>query len=141
MGRLKLSERNPDFRKPDGTLLYDRRERFRIWKAKILSEFFSDRKPSHTQQLQLSAAVVLILSLSENLDPSGEISAGRSLSRRPKNNQENDHLKNELPKNFLTKFNTLQRILAGFKPQSTRSKKAAKDAGPSLAAILGRGDA
>jgi hypothetical protein len=116
VGRLKWSERNPDYQNPDGTPVYDRRAKVHIWTAKLKAEYFSARKPTQTQRLQIAAAVVLILELS---------AAHESfLSGQP------------LPKDYLPKLHALRHILAGWKPKAAKGKTAPKDS-PSLAAILG----
>jgi hypothetical protein len=125
MARLKLSQRNPDYQKPDGTLLYSREERLKIWQAKLLAEFFSTRKPSHTQSFQIRAASLLLVDLSE------DFSRGCALEPLPKNNA-----------NFWARFSLLQRILAGFKPAKKGGHQGRKisekaDSGLGLAAILG----
>jgi len=116
VGRLKWSERNPDYLKPDGTPVYDRRARVRIWSEKLKAEYFSTRKPSRVQRVQIAAAVCLIL----------EISAAH----------ESFQAGGSLPRSYLAQFNTLQRLLDSFRPKAPKGK-VVKDSGPSLAAILG----
>lgn len=118
MSRTLWANRNPDWKDREGKPIYDRRAKVRIWTAKLQAEFFPTRKPSPTESVKLSAAVCLVIDLCQAHASFGATQA--------------------LPKNYLTKFNALQRILQSFKPKTTRGKKAtAKDSGPSLAAILG----
>lgn len=119
MGRLKWSERNPDYLDSDGLPVYDRKAKVRIWSEKIRAEYFPARKPTQTQRLQIAAAVVLILELSYAHEG---FTSGQSL-----------------PKDYLPKLHALRHILAGFRPKTPRGKtgQAAKDAGMGLAAILG----
>lgn len=119
MGRLKWSERNPDFLKPDGTPLYDRAAKVRIWSEKLKAEFFPTRKPTQTERLKIAAAVVLALDLSTA--------------------HEGFRASKPLPKNYLQILASLQRLLEGFRGKAPRRKKAAaKDSGGlGLAAILG----
>ena len=121
MGRLKWSERNPDYQNPDGKPVYDRKAKVYIWTAKLKAEYFSTRKPTQTQRLQIAAAVVLILELSEAHEG---FTSGQPL-----------------PKNYLAQFNTLQRLLESFRPKAPRGKKTpAPDSGMGLAAILSGGE-
>jgi hypothetical protein len=116
VGRTRWSQRDPDYQNPDGTPVYDRRAKVRIWSEKLKAEYFSARKPTQTQRLQIAAAVVLILELS---------AAHESfLSGQP------------LPKDYLPKLHALRHILAGFRPKAPKGKTIPK-ATPGLAAILG----
>ena len=118
MSRTKWASRDPDWKDSDGLPVYDRKARVRIWSEKLKAEFFPARKPTQTQRLQIAAAVVLILELSEAHEG---FTSGQPL-----------------PKNYLAQFNTLQRLLESFRPKAPRGKKApAKDSGMGLAAILG----
>jgi hypothetical protein len=116
VSRTKWANRDPDYVDLEGKPIYDRRAKVRIWSEKIRADYFSARKPTQTQRLQIAAAVCLIL----------ELSAAHEgfLSGQP------------LPKDYLPKLNALRAILAGFRPKAPKGK-VVKDSGPSLAAILG----
>ena len=116
MGRTRWASRDPDWIDSNGLPVYDRKARVRIWSEKLKAEYFSARKPTQTQRLQIAAAVVLIL----------ELSAAHEcfLSGQP------------LPKDYLPKLHALRHILAGWKPKAPKGKTVPKHS-PSLAAILG----
>ncbi len=119
MGRLKWSERNPDWKDREGKPLYDKRAKVKIWSEKLKAEFFPGRKPTQSQRLQIAAAVCLALDLSEA--------------------HANFQASKPLPKNYLQILASLQRILDSFRGKAPRNKKtAAKNSGGlGLAAILG----
>jgi hypothetical protein len=110
------ANRDPDYSDLEGKPIYDRRARVHIWTAKLRADYFPARKPTHTQRLQIAAAVVLILDLSAVHEG---FTSGKAL-----------------PKDYLPKLNALRAILAGFRPKAPKGKTVPKDS-PSLAAILG----
>lgn len=126
MARVKWADKNPDWIDPKtGELLYSRSERIKIWEARLLSEYFSVKPPTHTQRFQLRAASLLLTDLSRCF------TSARALEPLPKNNN-----------NFWARFGLLQRILAGFKPAKKGGHQGRKisekgDSGLGLAAILG----
>ncbi len=123
MSRTRWKDRDPDFKDHNtGKPIYDRKARVRIWSEKIRAEYFSTRKPTYTQRLQIAAAVCLILDLSAAHE---SFQAGKPL-----------------PKNYLPTLNALRAILAGFRPKAPRkaTQQADPDKGLGLAAILGGGE-
>jgi hypothetical protein len=119
VSRTKWENRDPDYLDPHtGKPIYDRRAKVGIWTAKLKADFFPARKPTHTQRLQIAAAVCLILDLSAAHEG---FTSGKPL-----------------PKDYLPKLNALKSILASFRPKAPRKTgQAAKDSGLGLAAILG----
>jgi hypothetical protein len=120
VSRTKWANRDPEWKDREGKPVYDRRAKVRIWSEKIRADYFPSRKPTHSQRLQIAAAVCLILDLSAAHEG---FQAGKPL-----------------PKDYLPKLNALRAILASFRPKAPKGKSIAK-AAPSLAAILTGGDA
>ncbi len=124
MSRTRWANRDPDFKDHNtGKPIYDRKARVRIWSEKIRAEFFPTRKPTQSERLRIASAVCLALSLSEIHE---SFQAGKPL-----------------PKDYLPKLNTLQRLLESFRPKAPRGKggKAAPKDSLGLAAILSGGEA
>lgn len=118
MSRTQWANRDPEWKDREGQPLYNRRAKVRIWSEKLKAEFFTSRKPTQTERLQIAAAVCLILDLAEA--------------------HEGFQALNPLPKNYIQKFKTLERILEGFRPKAPRKTgKAVNESGLGLAAILG----
>jgi hypothetical protein len=119
VSRTKWANRDPDYLDREGKPVYDRRAKVRIWSEKLKADYFSARKPTQTQRLQIAAAVVLILELS---------TAHESfLSGQP------------LPKDYLPKLHALRHILAGWKPKAPKGKAVPK-ATPGLAELISGGE-
>lgn len=114
MSRPALKDRNPDY--PG----YDRKGKFKIWRAKLVHEFFYGRKPSTSQKVMLDTAAIMILNLRA-------VEAEHREAGKP------------LPQSYWSRHSKLMSLLEKLKPRiaAKPGKPSGSPAEPDLASIIG----